>query len=926
MTELSLELRATGLYRDPSPHTDVPDGALREASDVVIRRAGTVEPRPGLEDLEVSGLSGYRIVGVYPYQGEHILAARTYSGSTAKLINSDGTEITVGGSSVSLSSSMRSAAAAGSHLYVPVSDGVVRIEDHDSTTAEYAGVDRARSGIGTLVDGDKDNDEWLIAASGSVAYRVLLASKDDDGTLRVGPPSGRFVVEADGSNDKAVQLTLPLLDTWAGLFLQVYRSETNGAGDPSDELAFCFEHEITATEAAAETVTLVDKIPEADRGAALYTNESQQGAQNEHQRPPIADCIESHNGMMFVGSTAGRSSLVMTFPVIPTSYFDNSGGTAAVDISSGSTATANNTWPDDHDYSGLYITEAGFAPDLADSYFDPNTRVDYDGADWTLSAAALGTDTGLSVALYEWMQIGAGSTTNIYFCPELEEDLAAGFVAGNDGNLGAALLSFDRVFGNLAYAINRADSSIVASHLGNGVLALEAVDVGDTISVTVPRRLGRLLLADFDTDTDPTGALNSETPGASNELRWSRLNIPEAFPPLNTVPVGSRELPILALASAGETLYVLKEEGVWRVDGRTPGGLSLSKVTEAGLLHPSAVTVHDRSVFAWLDRGLVQISAGGIAQNLTEGPIESDLRELQGALPVAPHGSGVFLTSLEREGWLLLGVPASASAATTEWVYCLDMKTGGLTRWTPMATAAAEVGGRLHLATYESGTGVLRRARLDSDDYPHHDDTASITLTSLSASGSTITLSGVVVTSGDDPTPGDWIVFRGEAPGGEGFPPTYAGPVTSYDSGTLTMLSSGGLLLAPGSELTGTVYQGPECVIEWVTRTGTGVPLQTKRWSTVSLSFEELDRFYSADWSFYSDHSETAAATTWSRTPELDRVRPEVWRGGYVPRGAAWASHLRARVAIHNPGAKWRLTSLALAYQPSGVRAGRRAP
>ena len=183
-----------------------------------------------------------------------------------------------------------------------------------------------------------------------------------------------------------------------------------------------------------------------------------------------------------------------------------------------------------------------------------------------------------------------------------------------------------------------------------------------------------------------------------------------------------------------------------------------------------------------------------------------------------------------------------------------------------------------------------------------------------------------MVVTGATPVVGDWIVFRGAAPPGEGSPATYFGAVASYDAGTMTVRVAPSFTPGFGSELTGTLYQGPECVIEWTTRTGTGLPVQTKRFSTVELSFETLDRFYLADWDFYSDHSETPAEMAWTRTPELDRVRPEAWRGGYVPRGAAWAAHLRARVAIHNPGATWALTSLALAYQASGIRAGSRAP
>ncbi|MGA0355139.1 MAG: hypothetical protein ACO3OC_07660, partial [Ilumatobacteraceae bacterium] len=59
-----LTLRAAGLYTDPNPHSDAPVGALRIADNVVIRRAGVLEPRPGFRALGLGG--GARYVGIHP--------------------------------------------------------------------------------------------------------------------------------------------------------------------------------------------------------------------------------------------------------------------------------------------------------------------------------------------------------------------------------------------------------------------------------------------------------------------------------------------------------------------------------------------------------------------------------------------------------------------------------------------------------------------------------------------------------------------------------------------------------------------------------------------------------------------------------------------------------------------------------------------
>src|SRR3990167_2765608 len=50
MVSRELTLKAAGLYRDPSPFL-APRGALRVAENVVIRRAGLIEPRPGIASI-----------------------------------------------------------------------------------------------------------------------------------------------------------------------------------------------------------------------------------------------------------------------------------------------------------------------------------------------------------------------------------------------------------------------------------------------------------------------------------------------------------------------------------------------------------------------------------------------------------------------------------------------------------------------------------------------------------------------------------------------------------------------------------------------------------------------------------------------------------------------------------------------------------
>ncbi len=428
--------------------------------------------------------------------------------------------------------------------------------------------------------------------------------------------------------------------------------------------------------------------------------------------------------------------------------------------------------------------------------------------------------------------------------------------------------------------------------------------------------------------TDSSASDSSESDDKQHRIVWSALQVAEGFPPLQFLDLGSESHPILAMTPTRYGLFVFKYDGVWRVDGRTPTGLTSEKIDEARLVAPKAVSAYGDHVYAWTDQGVVRVGTSGVGENLSAAQLEVWLGELERALPeVATPGAGAFLTADRGAGVIYFGAPASAASDdTSEWVYVFDVKTQAWTRWSLAATDAALVDGRLHVATDESSTMTLRRARLSTDDYPHHDDSFSFTLDSVSVASGVATLANVVV-SGSTPTVGDWVVFRGAAPGGEGVPSTYVGAVESYDggSGATTVRLAGGLALSPGSELTGTLYQGPDCVIEWKPQTAAN-PMMSKLWSDVTLSFESMDRFRSIDWEYRGTLTETPSTLTWNRTPEVDRARPEPWRGGFIPRNQARAEQLFCRATIHNPGATWALTSLQLRYTPTGTRVGRRAP
>lgn len=148
----------------------------------------------------------------------------------------------------------------------------------------------------------------------SVAYRLVWGIRDLNNNYIYGPPSGRFIISNNtgGARSTQFQFFIPFGITQQHFF-QLYRSKYVASGvDPGDELSLCYERNPTAAEVANQQVLFAsvdDLTDEALLGAALYTNETQQGIVNQNTRPPYARDICAYKQYMLYAYTKINQSL-----------------------------------------------------------------------------------------------------------------------------------------------------------------------------------------------------------------------------------------------------------------------------------------------------------------------------------------------------------------------------------------------------------------------------------------------------------------------------------------------------------------------------------------------------------------------------------------------------------------------------------------
>ncbi len=172
-----------------------------------------------------------------------------------------------------------------------------------------AGVPRALDAVlsTTGSGGFLDNDS-------SVCYRFLWGYRDANDNLLLGSPSGRATITHASGGKKDVSVTLYIPDpVLEGYFFQAYRSAiVDKTIEPSDDLQLVYEGVATSTDITNGYVTFTDITPEDLRGAALYTNPTQEGILQANDEPPCAIDICTFKNMTFYGNTKGKQNITIT--------------------------------------------------------------------------------------------------------------------------------------------------------------------------------------------------------------------------------------------------------------------------------------------------------------------------------------------------------------------------------------------------------------------------------------------------------------------------------------------------------------------------------------------------------------------------------------------------------------------------------------
>jgi hypothetical protein len=196
---------------------------------------------------------------------------------------------------------------------------------------------------------------------------------------------------------------------------------------------------------------------------------------------------------------------------------------------------------------------------------------------------------------------------------------------------------------NLITGITTAANAVVTS-VGHGLTNLEEIMISGTDSTPSIDGIWPVTIIDADHFSVPVLTSGTGTVGAwatlentnvsnnetkPNRIYYSKLSQPEAVPLLNYFDVGSQDAAIKRIFPLRDSLFVFKEDGLYRISGETAPFVVTLFDSSIVLTAPDSVAVANNIIYGWTTKGISNVTEAG-ANEITR-PIDTQILKLSSA-------------------------------------------------------------------------------------------------------------------------------------------------------------------------------------------------------------------------------------------------------------------------------------------------------
>lgn len=251
-----------------------------------------------------------------------------------------------------------------------------------------------------------------------------------------------------------------------------------------------------------------------------------------------------------------------------------------------------------------------------------------------------------------------------------------------------------------------------------------------SVAVTIAGTTGQIINA-----PDAQSATNDVK---GNRIYYSKVSQPEAVPIVNFVDVGAEDSAILRIFPLRESLFIFKEDGLFRLSGETAPWTVQLFDSSTKIIAPDSVDVSNNLVYGWSKQGIVTVSESGVS--LISRPIDTIV------LPIGsdqyPHfGTATWGVGYESDNSYMVFTVTQRTDVLATQCYRYSNLTSSWTRFVKTDTCGVvNTDERLYLGAGDINFLEQERKSFDRTDYADREYVDIIEDNTVNLDGSTIKL------------------------------------------------------------------------------------------------------------------------------------------------------------------------------------------
>jgi hypothetical protein len=305
-------------------------------------------------------------------------------------------------------------------------------------------------------------------------------------------------------------------------------------------------------------------------------------------------------------------------------------------------------------------------------------------------------------------------------------------------------LQVDETARSLVKMINQNDNSIVYAYYTSG-----PNDIPGQILLEA-REIDQIM---FYLNADSTTTGNQFTPpiptsgtgvSSDNEVRpnriyYSKYQQTESVPIANFIDVGPKDKEIKRILGLRDSLFIMKEDGVYRLSGINGNFTTALLDKSALIIAPDSAVVLNNQIYVLSNQGVSRISETGV--DVLSRPIENLIKQI--TLPSYAFSTVSFGVSYETDRAYHLWMPSTVGDTTATQCFRFNTFTTTWTRWEMDQTCGIvnSANDQLYLGNGDNNFIDKERKNLDRTDYA--DQQFDLSFPANAINGTTVELSSV---------------------------------------------------------------------------------------------------------------------------------------------------------------------------------------